>query len=811
MTDTTAIETKEKIVHDPEHAPDGDPCAKCGLKTSRHRVRVRGSRKHKRSDASKEKRSAKDAIARELARERRNQDPIVAIDGEGRGRFPHLFTYLSAVDEHGDKRGSVASGEGLSTRACLDFLLDLGVPRVFGFSLGYDFSMMLRDLPDEVLYLLVRPERRSHQLETGRVVHRPIYWRDFKLTYMKRRLGIQRVVYSREKKKYVPTGKGVVVWDVFGFYQGKFTKALADWRTSPAAIIEEIAAMKNRRSDFDKMTEVEVQKYCDTECQLLGKLVRQLIESHETAGLPLESFFGAGSTASVLLTRMHVKEALTDPPDEMKPAVARAFFGGRFELSRVGPVDAPCWNHDISSAYPYELWRLPCLVHGRWRLVTGSTKDVDKAVRGARLALVHCRVKGSGPKCWGPLPFRVPRCLSVAAEYDVTAGSILFPLKSEGTWVWRDEYLAAHDTLWPGVEAVSAWCYQTECDCRPFGELPSIYRERVRIGKEGPGIVLKLGPNSCYGKLAQSMGSSPFRSWILAGCVTSGTRAQILRAIAAARDPANILMVATDGVLARERLTLPQPEDTGTWELPDDKGRTVKKPLGGWEVTGDATTFHPDGTVDAKDIKEPKAVFLARPGIYWPLRATKKELEGIKARGISRSVLAERAAHIEAHFKKAGWRTPYVVDSRCIPCDLPTRWKMVGEGEAKRKSYAKKCEKCGAEPSPPCVRFIGVRQGIDCNPEGRKLLDEGERIGPEHVTRRATFGEWVEWPLEVTFAPAPKRVTVRRDKTLECWERYPGGGMSAPYDKAFPGLEAVLIQDYQTMIEEQPDCDLTLD
>lgn len=921
------------VVQQPEHRPDGDPCTKCGVRASRHRApRKRTGRNRTRSPEIKKRRRETDSIVRQIARERRNAEPIVAIDGEGKGRFPHVYTYLSAVDEHGDKRGSIASQEGLATIDCLNFLLNLGVSRVFGFSLGYDFSMMLRDLPDAVLYMLVRPDKRQRQLESGRMVHRPIYWRNFKLTYLKRRLSIQRVEWDAEKKKSKPVGSSVVVWDVFAFYQGKFTKALTDWKTSGAAIIAKIADMKNQRSEFDRMGEAQIQKYCDTECELLGKLVRQLIESHETAGLPLTSFYGAGSTASALLTRMGVKDSIAEPPTEMQDSVSRGFFGGRFELSLVGAVDGPCWNHDLSSAYPYELWRLPCLTHGRWRLVTGPPTDVDRAVRGARLALVHCKVKGGGPRCWGPLPFRIPRAKSIPAELDVTAGSILFPLKSEGCWIWQDEYLAAHDTLWTGVTAIDAWCYQTDCDCRPFAELPEIYKERVRIGKEGPGIVLKLGPNSClsgdtlvttdegtvpislltgrsarvlghgrtyqhatfrsygrqrlyvvilcdgqvfkatadhrwpyhapmpisptspglaftttldlvgkhlyrttneaplqvagvvptdtieevfcgtvpetstftighdvltgncYGKTAQSQGSAPFRSWIYAGCVTSGTRAKILRAIAAAKDPANILMVATDGILAREQLVLDKPEDTGTWELPDEKGNIVKKPLGGWEITG------------VTDDKKPKPIFLARPGIYWPLHATKEELQTIKARGISRSVLAERAAHIEAHFRRRGWQVPYEVDSRCLPCDVPTPFKVDEHG---RKVYKKACPSCDKPPSPPCVRFIGVRQGIDCNAEGRALLKAGKPITGEHVTRRDNFGEWVEWPLKITFAPAPKRVTVRKDMTLECWERYPGE--SAPYNKAFGGLDALMIQQYQKMIEEQPDGDLQYD
>lgn len=741
-----------KIVNEPEHKPAGDPCDRCGLAASRHRHRVRKGRV--RTLEGKKRRRASDRLRYELSREKRSSDPIVAIDGEGKGRNPHVYTYLAASDEHGEKRGCVAAAEGLSTLQCLEFLLGLGVPRVFGFSLGYDFSMMLRDLPDDVLYLLVRPEKRARMTDTGRVVHRPVYWRGFKLSYMRRRLGIQRVDWDPKTKKSRGVGPSVIVWDVFAFYQGKFTKALGDWKTTGEEEIAEIARMKNQRSEFDRMSDREIWAYCDKECWLLARLVRQLIEAHETAGLPLRDFYGAGSTASALLSRMGVRDYKADPPAEMTSAVARGFFGGRFELSRCGPVEGACWNHDISSAYPYQLWRLPCLTCGRWKLRTGTVGEVDRAVRGARLALVHCRVRGSGPKSWGPLPFRMPD------------GTILFPLKSEGSWVWQDEYLAARDTLWPGVEGLHAWCYETSCSCRPFAELPEIYRERLRIGKDGAGIVLKLGPNSCYGKCAQSVGAAPFRSWVWAGAVTSGTRAQLLRAIAAAGDPGKILMVATDGVLARERLSLGEPEDTGTGEGGEGEGKGKGKPLGGWEVK-----------------EAPRGVFLARPGIYWPLKATEEELREIRARGISRSVLVEQAGWIERWFRKHGWKKPYQVDGRCLHC----QWRA--------RPWRAKCPKCAEKVPPPCVRFVGVRQGI------------GVGRGAE-IVRRDNFGEWVEWPIDISFAPMPKRVTVRKDLSLETWERMPG--VSSEYSKARCGAEGVRIREYTEMLEEQPDGDLTL-
>src|SRR5262249_46056518 len=151
---------------------------------------------------------------------------------------------------------------------------------------------------------------------------------------------------------------------------------------------------------------------------------------------------------------------------------------------------------------------------------------------------------------WGPFPFRDE------------IGSIVYPRSSGGGWLWGDEFFAG-EALFPHAEFVEAWVYDCSCTCKPFAAIPGYYRERVKIGKEGPGIVIKLGCNSCYGKIAQSLGGEgPFTSWMWAGLITSGTRAMILRALGAHKNPANLLMVATDGICTRERLDLPKPRDT---------------------------------------------------------------------------------------------------------------------------------------------------------------------------------------------------------------------------------------------------------
>jgi len=613
---------------------------------------------------------------------------VIGIDGEGQGRREHLYKFLAAADEAGTSWQCEGRGKGgrLTSEQCFDFLLSLpNRALVFGFSFFYDLTKWFEDLPARAIYLLVHEEERE-RLVDGKVLFRPVRWRNYYLNYMNRRFTVATWKWDHQTGRRKITRRRTV-WDVFGFFQSKFTKALTDWSVGTKAELEHLARMKDKRQDFDRLPWDEVKAYCLLECRRLAILGRSLISAHEDAGLRLRSYFGAGSTASVLLKTFGVRELRGEIPEAMREAVACSFFGGRFENSVLGPVERPCHNHDISSAYPYHATRLPCLVHGRWERLQGSGLTEQRLLR-ARLALVRWKIgRTSGPEAWGPLPVRK------------ADGTIAFPLSApEGGWTWRDEFVAAR-LMTPTVEAREAWVYDTDCDCRPFGRLPWYYLERLKIGKEGKGIVFKLGPNSVYGKLAQSKGLfPPYQSWVWAGNITSGCRAQLLRAIASAADPWSVLMVATDGIWSTEKLQLPAPEDTGTSDAIDPKDGK-KKPLGGWEH------------------KEfPRGVFCVRPGIYFPLAPTEDEMDKVRARGLGRSVLYEQWQRVvDAHASgRAGVR-------------IKGRARFVGAKTGIRWSGAR-----GAERSPDYGRWVkhAVDVTFDPRPKRRPEIGSGGRLVP---------------------------------------------------------------------------------
>jgi hypothetical protein len=656
---------------DPLWAFDETVCARCGQRERHHRApRVRKPDTRKRGYRP--------------SNHRPRTDRIIGVDGEGLGRRPHRYTYLAAADEQGEEWDTRApEGGRITTEQALEFLISLPDNALcVAYAFFYDLTKMLQDLPDEALWYLLHEEKRGAVVD-GQVIYRNVQWRGWRLNMMNRRFTV-----GRGKKT-------ITIWDVFAFFQGKFTTALKDWDVGDPSLRADIERMKDQRSTFDEVATEDIERYCRSECVSLSSLVRRLLDAHLACGLRLKNYYGAGSTAKAILKLIDAKAFIAEPPEAMRHAIACSFFGGRFENSHHGPIDGPVYNGDISSAYPYQITRLPCLTHGRWEHVDAPSIS---AITAARLALVHWHTPpGSVDKdnAFGPWPMRAK------------TGTIAFPLTGKGGWVWQDEYLAGL-RIAPAATASEAWLYHTECNCQPFASVPQYYRERVRIGKDARGIVLKLGPNAIYGSLAQSKGlAPPYQCWIWAAVITSGCRAQLLHGMCGPgnrqNSPGNswnILMLATDGIYSKSPLTFADPVDTGTKGLVKPDG-TPAGELGSWEKKVVRT-----------------GVFCARPGIYFPLNPSVEQLKEVRARGIGKKALYEK-------------------------------WPEVVKAWA---AHERTCKLTGLQ------RFVGAKSAIHHSRRG--------------YARSADYGEWVDHTIEVSFSPAPKRSGIGEDQRLNPWQHF---------------------------------------
>jgi len=697
-------------------------CVECGLSKQHHRGdRKRGTRV-------------------ELRKRERNF-VFFGIDGEGQGREDHKYTLLAASDATGNERYYVENPYGLTTTECLEFLWALPeYAKLFSFSFIYDLTKILEYLGDEQLYDLFRPEGRQRIGKDAVKGPHPVLWPPWRVNMQASKFYFRKG--ERGKRR------NVVIWDIFKFFQTKFTNACTDWGVGTKEEIALMQYMKDHRHEFDKIPRKDVREYCFKETQFMAQLAEKLTDAHDDAGIELKSYYGAGSSASGILKKLDIQQYMKQPPEELETILAIAFGGGRFELGYIGAFDGPIYTYDISSAYPYNITFLPCLVHGRW----SKTKNRTRIERATAAVVHYDLVLNTKQKHhWAPFPYRTKN------------GSICYPMGCEG-WVWRDEFFAG-EKLFDGVKLIEAWVYETECDCKPFEEIPKFYIERCRIGKEGAGIALKLAINACAGKIMQSIGNAPYNNWVWAGLITSGCRAQVLEAATLHRDLSNLLMIATDGIASRERLELPRPKDTGTfgvWECEKHKKTCYEcedrtyKPLGGWE---------------AKTLK--RGIFLARPGVYFPLNPSKTDIKTVRARGVGRGVVLEH------------WQQIY---------DAYMKWDGTGEWPVVQVSNVSRF--CGAKTSIS-RRMREDKKGFAYHrADGNHLADEPE----------IRYGQWIDRKVLMSFDPEPKRKGRDSDGSL-ILHNY-RGQMSRPYKKAIVSPEARMLMEMEAMNREQPDYDV---
>ena len=725
----------------------------------------------------------------------------IGIDGEGYTTKDgdHLYCYIAAANADGSYFLDKENKHGLSTAEIFDFLLALPPNALkLGFALGYDITKWVEDLQDGEIHRLLRPDERAYNgrpvdvlvpyIRSRRTLaiecHEPT-----SLNLISTRLTVRRGQYTEagpsiEGDKSRPRtrwSQSATIWDFFKFFGRAFVASLEDWDIGDKALREEIQRMKDRRGKFAGIRRGE-KKYCRQEVEKLAEMADKLLKSVREAGIKLTAYFGPGSIAGAMLDACKAKEARPEVLAEMEDPVQRAFFGGRFEINCCGPV-LPCEGDDLASAYPSAETTIPCFCKGKWRLVTKNVEAVVRAnaVRGA--ALCHYRLPlhpaietieehkdffegmGNAPPlerfgyspntAWGPFPFRLKD------------GSIIFPATSGGGWVWHHEMLAAldHPKLWPNVEIVEAWVFESKCDCPPpfLESVTRDYCQRLRWGKEGKGMAMKLGLNSRYGKRAQSIGQAPYRCLVTAGLITSHCRGQILRAIGVARDPWDILSTATDGILARVVLDLPAPTAECT-RLTEEAAReaTIKDgkdryPLGAWEHGS-----YPEG------------IFLIRPGMRFALDVEvdpdpKEEAKKIKktaARGLGVRILHANRKKVLVLWKKKP-RAPLALQQKAVFWGAKT-----------------------------CVSVVKAAQG---------------RVywhGAMEPRRNQRYGRWVDpEPYNVSYAPMPKRPLLLGTNRILCWSLLDMTLESAAYDKkksdALPANEE--LRRAQEMAEAQPD------
>lgn len=502
-------------------------------------------------------------------KEERQQRPVphfAAFDGEGTNQEngDQFYTLLCWTGPDGSEDYIENYRTGLSTSACLNFLVK-HKPAYntinTGFFFTYDVTKIIRDLTQTEKMAL---------WESGWII-----WQDDRtpLRYYIRfipnkifKVGvIAHEVTHPTRETFNPNKdlvKSTTLFDVSGFFQVAFVKALKQWDVA-LDVVDRIAAMKAKRNDFAEESPDAIRTYCFRECHALTELLDKLARALWDADLRLTSWHGAGAIADALFRQHGVQEHLEDVPAAVLPACLGAYFGGRAEIFRQGIIGEPVHDYDLQSAYPSAAISLPSLKGATWEHDT-STATTSATSHDWTLALVSWDVveivgrRGIPYALPGPLPHRYK-------------GRVSFPYEAGPTWVHGLELRAAL-AIFPAecFTIHEAWILHPATDDRPFAFLTEVARERIRAKAAGEWkhIPMKLGMNSVYGKLAQGQieetRQPAFLSYFWAGAITAMTRAKLL--LAAHQAGYGLVAIMTDGLFTTQEVALPLGHEPGTWE-----------------------------------------------------------------------------------------------------------------------------------------------------------------------------------------------------------------------------------------------------
>lgn len=483
----------------------------------------------------------------------------LAFDGEGETRHvagcdreqrpfdcrcPHYYVLLAWSLGPGLDNGYAYNPDGIPTVDALQYVWT--VSRAYPkrtpvmFSASYDFNCWLRNLD---------------QLRAAWL------WDDLPI-----RVGPFIVEYNKRALTLKQGRKKVEVSDTFRFYQSSFVKALEKYLPTYDGL-DEIRKQKARRSDFDIATEFDsVLHYCLKELDALVLLEQQRDRHLVAAGIGQTKLHGAGSIAAKLMTQHHLKRHRRTPkddnyrvvwPEKVERAAYAAYSGGRIEPWKFGYHEGRVHVYDIRSAYPRAMCDLPSLSDGTWNHYSGKRlrhSAVDYAPFTLLKVRFQCRARAFG------YPF----------FQRTTTGAILYP-DAVTSWYWQPEVASATRAGFE-CDVLEAWEYLPATTETPFSFVPKLFAHRAQLkasGENGAQEMLKLGLNSLYGKLAQTVGGDaenppPFHQIGWAGYVTARTRAEVFAA--AMQSPRDVVFIATDGVASLTELDLPIGTQLGEWE-----------------------------------------------------------------------------------------------------------------------------------------------------------------------------------------------------------------------------------------------------
>lgn len=493
------------------------------------------SERHKKYNNSDKGKARKNSYRGRKSLDNYLTKPFRAWDGEGwtlEDEIQQRYVMLASSEGH-----VLENPEGIGTKEAFEFLLNTDQESHINiiFAGNYDVNMILKDVNEVSL--------RNLWIEGS------TWWEGYKIEWRP-----NKEFYIRHKD-----GRHFRLYDVFSFFQCKFTKACDEYLGNDWPHRDVVIQEKSNRGSFDPSDSARILQYCKYELENLVSLTNELRTRLHRVDIRVSKWYGPGAIATCLYQKHETKSFMGTIPEEVALAGRYAYAGGRFEIIRFGHSRMGAYDYDINSAYPSAITKLPCLAHGRWIHRSNPTSIV-------RFGVYRIEITKGLERDWRPQPLWMR-----GKEGTIT----YYPEVHNWFWSPEAENIATYYPYDSRVTIHEGWEWVQECDHEPFSWVEAMYNKRQALKKAGDGaqMGLKLGLNSLYGKMAQQLGWKmtdkglhipPFHCLEWAGYVTSHCRAKVWRAAMLAPD--DVIAFETDGVFTRVPLDLPLGEGLGEWD-----------------------------------------------------------------------------------------------------------------------------------------------------------------------------------------------------------------------------------------------------
>lgn len=485
---------------------------------------------------------------------------FIALDSEG-------FT-IESTNEHITVLLYASTGEyiqnvgGISTADILDFLIVLAKkykklnPHYIIYGASYDFNMFIRQI------------REIDAREINKKIQ------DDNIGYTDCLINDEWFLISTIPRKFLQIKKGdisIKIVDVIGFFQSSFIEAVRNWlpHVVNTADFQKMVNGKNNRTDFANWSMQDIIYYCKLELDYLIQIMDMLAKNIDDLGLEMKSYHGAGAIAKAMLDKHVGRGYISDKlPNPIESASRQAFFGGHIELMKYGGHHAKLYEADLNSAYPFSILDIVPTTKQKWHIRNWKNEPIKHIDNLQEFGLMKISWKCRANSSINPFAYRSKK-----------QKKVFFPTEGIGTYHFCEIRAALKNAHKNGLEIIPIISYELITENEKIFKFVQHYydfRQKIVSESKATGVpngqekIIKLGLNSIYGKICQTVGGKnrrpPYHNIFWAGYITAMTRASIYNA--AMTDPNSIVMIATDGIYSTKKLKLDYSDkkEIGKWD-----------------------------------------------------------------------------------------------------------------------------------------------------------------------------------------------------------------------------------------------------